>query len=116
MMRRSAKETSMKQKTASTLAETGKAAQATVQHSVETFGTAMADLVKSMSGLSLPIDALTTSGQDSSISIEQDESGTRFTATLQGVDELTGGGDAADAGLDLTVPVHVLGGCRANKS
>jgi len=49
----------MKQKTATTLAETGKAAQATVQHSVETFGTAMADLVKSMSGLSLPIDALT---------------------------------------------------------
>ena len=44
----------------------------------------------------VPIDALTTSGQDSSISIEQDESGTRFTATLQGVDELTGGGDAAD--------------------
>ncbi len=44
----------------------------------------------------VPIEELTTSGQDSSISIEQDESGTRFTATLQGVDELTGGGDAAE--------------------
>ena len=44
----------------------------------------------------VPIEDLTTSGQDSSISIEQDESGTRFTATLQGVDELTGGGDAAE--------------------
>ncbi len=44
----------------------------------------------------VPIEELTTSGQDSSISIEQDDSGTRFTATLQGVDELTGGGDAAE--------------------
>jgi hypothetical protein len=44
----------------------------------------------------VPIDELTTSGQDSSIDIEQDETGTRFTATLQGVDELTGGGDTAD--------------------
>ena len=42
----------------------------------------------------VPIDELTTSGQDSSIDIEQDETGTRFTATLQGVDELTGGGDS----------------------
>jgi hypothetical protein len=44
----------------------------------------------------VPIEELTTSGQDSTISIEQDESGTRFTATLEGVDELTGGGDAAE--------------------
>ena len=44
----------------------------------------------------VPIDELTTSGQDSSISIEQDDTGTRFTATLQGVDELTGGSDSGD--------------------
>jgi LppM domain len=44
----------------------------------------------------VPIDELTTSGQDSSISIEQDDTGTRFTATLQGVDELTGGADTGD--------------------
>ena len=46
----------------------------------------------------VPVGDLTTSGQDSSISIEQDESGTRFTATLQGVDDITGdgGGDAAE--------------------
>ena len=44
----------------------------------------------------VPIDELTTSGQDSSIDIQQDETGTKFTATLQGVDELTGGGDTAD--------------------
>ena len=44
----------------------------------------------------VPIDELTTSGQDSSISIEQDDTGTRFTATLQGVDELTGGADSGD--------------------
>ncbi len=47
-----------------------------------------------VSGVS--IADLTTSGQDSSISIEQDEAGTRFTATLQGVDEITGGSDAAE--------------------
>ena len=44
----------------------------------------------------VPLDELTTSGQDSSISIEQDDAGTRFTATLQGVDELTGGADIGD--------------------
>ena len=44
----------------------------------------------------VPIEELTTSGQDSSISIEQDDTGTRFTATLQGVDELTGGADSGD--------------------
>ncbi|TFH14909.1 MAG: hypothetical protein E4H05_08890, partial [Acidimicrobiales bacterium] len=44
----------------------------------------------------VPIEELTTSGQDSSISIEQDDAGTRFTATLQGVDELTGGADSGD--------------------
>jgi len=44
----------------------------------------------------VPIEQLTTSGQDSSISIEQDDTGTRFTATLQGVDELTGGADSGD--------------------
>jgi hypothetical protein len=44
----------------------------------------------------VPIEELTTSGQDSSISIEQDDTGTRFTATLQGVDELTGGDESAD--------------------
>jgi hypothetical protein len=48
----------------------------------------------------VPIGELTTSGEDSSINIEQDETGTRFTATLQGVDELTGG-DGADSG-DIT--------------
>lgn len=44
----------------------------------------------------VPIGELTTSGQGSSISIEQDDAGTRFSATLEGVDDLTGGGDTSE--------------------
>jgi polyhydroxyalkanoate synthase subunit PhaC len=51
----------MKRKSESTLANTGQAAptaQATVQAGVDTMGTAMTGLWKSMSGMSLPMDAL----------------------------------------------------------
>ncbi len=48
----------MKHKPEPTLANTGQAAQASLQAGVETMGTAMTGLLKSMSGLSLPMDAL----------------------------------------------------------
>ena len=48
----------MKRKPEPTLANAGQTAQATVQAGVDTMGTAMTGLLKSMSGLSLPMDAL----------------------------------------------------------
>jgi polyhydroxyalkanoate synthase len=48
----------MKRKPEPTLANTGQTAQATAQAGVETMGTAMTGLFKSMSGMSLPMDAL----------------------------------------------------------
>ena len=46
----------------------------------------------------VPIDELNSIGADSSFSVEQDDSGTRFSAVLQGVDELTAGAE------DLPLP------------
>ena len=46
----------------------------------------------------VPIDELNSIGADSSFTIEQDDSGTRFSAVLQGVDELTAGAE------DLPLP------------
>ena len=48
--------------------------------------------------LDVPIDELTDVGDDSSLRIEQDDDGTRFEATLGGVDELTGGTESLDLG------------------
>lgn len=48
--------------------------------------------------LDVPIEELSDVGPDSSLSIEQDEDGTRFEATLGGVDELTGGAEGFDLG------------------
>jgi polyhydroxyalkanoate synthase len=48
----------MKRKPEPNLANTGQAAQAAVQSGVDTMGTAMTGLWKSMSGMSLPMDAL----------------------------------------------------------
>jgi hypothetical protein len=47
--------------------------------------------------LDVPIEDLTDLGTDSFLTIEQDESGTRFELILEGADELTGGG-----GEDIT--------------
>lgn len=41
----------------------------------------------------VPIDELSSLGTDSSMSIEQDDSGTRFELTLEGASDLTGGGE-----------------------
>ncbi len=41
----------------------------------------------------VPIEELNSIGADSSFAIEQDDSGTRFSAVLQGVDELTAGAE-----------------------
>jgi hypothetical protein len=46
----------------------------------------------------VPIEELTEVGDDSSLRIEQDDDGTRFEATLGGVDELTGGTEGLDLG------------------
>lgn len=56
----------------------------------------------------VPIEELTTSGQDSSITIEQDASGTTFTATLQGVEDLSGGADSADITALLGISLDEL--------
>lgn len=48
--------------------------------------------------LDVPIEELTDFGDDSSLRIEQDDAGTRFEATLGGVDELTGGTEGLDLG------------------
>lgn len=46
----------------------------------------------------VPIEELTELGDASSLRIEQDDDGTRFEATLEGVDELTGGTEGLDLG------------------
>jgi hypothetical protein len=46
----------------------------------------------------VPIDELNSIGADSSFAIEQDDTGTRFSAVLEGVDELTAGAE------DLPLP------------
>jgi len=56
----------------------------------------------------VPVEELTTSGQGSSINIEQDASGTKFTATLQGVSDLSGGADSADITALLGVSLDEL--------
>ncbi len=56
----------------------------------------------------VPIEELTTSGQGSSINIVQDASGTKFTATLQGVSDLSGGADSADITALLGVSLDEL--------
>ena len=48
--------------------------------------------------LDVPIEELTDVGDDSSLRIDQDDDGTRFEATLGGVDELTGGTEGLDLG------------------
>jgi len=56
----------------------------------------------------VPIEKLTTSGEGSSMEIRQDAAGTQFTATLQGVDQLTGGADTADLTSTLGVSLDDL--------
>jgi hypothetical protein len=56
----------------------------------------------------VPIEELNDVGDDSSISIEQDADGTRFAATLGGVDELTGGAEGPDLGALLGVSFEEL--------
>ena len=56
--------------------------------------------------LDVPFEDLTEVGTDTFLSIEQDDSGTRFELILEGADELTGGGDddldiTALLGIDL---------------
>ncbi|HSL74012.1 MAG TPA: hypothetical protein VK853_06080 [Ilumatobacteraceae bacterium] len=56
----------------------------------------------------VPIEELNDVGEDSSITIEQDATGTRFAATLGGIDELTGGDEGPDLGALLGVSIDEL--------
>lgn len=49
----------------------------------------------------IPLDELSDIGEDSSFTIEQDETGTRFSAVLGGVDELEGSGEEVTEMLDI---------------
>ena len=49
----------------------------------------------------VPISELNSIGADSSFAIEQDDAGTRFSAVLEGVDELTGGSDDLTELIDI---------------
>lgn len=49
----------------------------------------------------VPIAELNSIGEDSSFTIEQDDAGTRFSAVLEGVDELTADSDELTGMLDL---------------
>jgi hypothetical protein len=51
--------------------------------------------------LDVPITELSDVGPDSELVIEQDDTGTRFRAVLQGVDELTAGGDDVTDFVDI---------------
>jgi hypothetical protein len=56
----------------------------------------------------VPIEELNDVGEDSSITIEQDATGTRFSARLGGIDELTGGNEGPDLGALLGVSIDEL--------
>jgi len=51
----------------------------------------------------VPIEDLNTIGEDSSFTIEQDDTGTRFSAVLEGVDELTGDSEEITQLLDVSL-------------
>lgn len=51
----------------------------------------------------IPIEELNTIGADSSFAIDQDETGTRFSAVLEGVDQLTGDSEDVTQLLDVNL-------------